>query len=128
MRKAILILLTLTTLASCKKQSFDEQVLQDIEDFNQKDAPKRLDPNTTFDSIQYDIHSRTLSYFYTIEGDISLDDLPIEDMQQVLLNNIRSSIQFKAHKEHGVNFHYIYIDGKTGKAFINCTFTPEDYK
>jgi len=129
MKKTYLLMaVAALVLAGCKKQTFDERVLAEVEHFNTKEAPKRLDNSTTFDSMQYDASQLKLSYFYTIEADIPADLFPREDIKQELLRNLRQSLQLKAHKEHGLTFHYKYIEQPAGVTIIDCTFTPEDYK
>ena len=129
MKREILFATALIVLLSaCKKQSFEEQIMQDVKHFNEKEAPKQLDPVTTYDSIGYDTESHTLSYYYTIEGNFDQSAFPTDDVKQLLLDNLRSSIQYKQHKEHGLSFHYVYIYKETGEALIDCTFSKEDYR
>ena len=128
MKKSILLLPVIAlACTACHKQTFDERVLAEVEQFNQKEAPKRLDMYTTFDSMNYDTKSLMISYFYTIEGNMDASVFPVDAMREELLGNLRNSIQLKAHKEHGISFHYIYFLQKTGKPLLDCTFTPEDY-
>ena len=115
-------------LTGCKKQTFDERVQAEVDHFNEKEAPKRLDSITTFDSMQYDSKQLLLSYFYTLKTDLPMDLFPKEDVKQELLRNLRQSLQLKTHKEHGLLFRYKYILSPSGDTLIDCTFTPEDYK
>lgn len=129
MKKTFLILpLIVLATSACKKQTFDERVASEVELFNQKEAPKRLDMYTTFDSMAYEPSTQLLSYFYTIESDLDPSAFPKEEMRKELLKNLRSSIQLKSHKEHGISFRYKYYLKQTGKTIIDCTFTPEEYK
>jgi len=128
MKKTLLLLTTIAAVFSaCHKQTFDEQVLADVEKFNTQEAPKRIDDYTTFDSMVYDTKNLTLSYFYTIEGDIDPSIFPTDALREELFDNVRNSIHFKPYKEHGLNFHYIYFLQKTRKPVFDCIFTPEDY-
>ena len=122
-----LLLAGLTTTA-CHRQTFEEQVLDDVKHFNTKEAPKRMDMITTLDSMAYDSETLTLCYFYTIEGDIELARLAADKFPQVLKDNVRTSIPLKPHKEHGLNLYFKYLSQQTGETLIECTFTPEDYK
>lgn len=129
MKQTFLLLAVATLLLTgCKKQTFDERVQAEVEHFNLKEAPKRIDAATTFDSMQYDASQLRLSYFYTVETDIPIDLFPREDIKQELLRNLRQSLQLKTHKEHGLLFHYRYILQPSGETIVDCTFTPEDYK
>jgi hypothetical protein len=129
MRKIFLLMATAAlVLTGCKKQTFDERVQAEVDHFNEKEAPKRLDSITTFDSMQYDSKQLLLSYFYTLKTDLPMDLFPKEDVKQELLRNLRQSLQLKTHKEHGLLFRYKYILSPSGETLIDCTFTPEDYK
>ena len=60
MRKIFLLMATATLLLTgCKKQTFDERVQTEVENFNLKEAPKQLDPYTSFDSMRYDADLHT---------------------------------------------------------------------
>ena len=129
MKKVFLLLpILFLLLASCKKQTFDDRVESEVKYFNEKEAPKRLDTYTTFDSMTYDRSTLELGYYYTIESDADASIFPKEEMQDVLLRNLRSSIQLKSHKEHGLTFRYKYYLKRTGETIIDCSFAPEEYK
>ena len=129
MKKTFLFLsIFILGLASCKKQSFDDRVEAEVEQFKKKEAPKRLDIYTTFDSMTYDRTTLVLGYYYTIDSDADVSIFPKEEMRNELLRNLRSSIQLKNHKEHGLSFRYKYYLKRTGETIIDCTFTPEEYK
>ena len=98
-----------------------------MERFNTEEAPKRVEELMTQDSMAYDITTRTLSYFYTVEG-VGEELFPKEQLQQQILQHIRSSIQLKTHKDHDVSFHYRYHGKESGKVLLDVTFGPEDYK
>jgi hypothetical protein len=130
MKKTIFIALTLAfTLTGCKKQTFEDRVIADVEHFNTKEAPKHMDVYTTLDSMNYDKSTQTIGYYYTVNGiadDVEL--FPAAPFRQQLLQNVRSSLQLKPHKEHGCNFRYCYLSQTTGRPLLDVTFTPEDYK
>ncbi|MBQ8051453.1 MAG: hypothetical protein IJ197_07770 [Bacteroidaceae bacterium] len=129
MKQAIFtLLLAAVALTACHRQTFEEQVVEDINHFNQKESPKRMDMFTTLDSMSYDPALQLISYYYTVEGEADCDILSAESIESVLLENLRSSIPLKAYKEHGMRFHYVYLSRLTGKPRVECTFTPEDYQ
>lgn len=115
-------------LSACKKQSFDDAVLAEVEQFNTKEAPKRIDPFTTFDSMRYDRNSLRITYFYSVETDMDINQFPTEEMKAELLKNLHTSIQLKAHKERGLLFHYLYLRKGNNEKILDCTFSPEDYR
>lgn len=145
MKKTFLtILLTVTALTACHKQTFDERVEDEVIQFNEKQAPKRMDAYTTFDSMAYDRQALELSYYYTIDYDFNAQLFTDEEvwneiwqekrgevqtqLREELLRNLQSSIQLKAYKEHGLTFHYTYYLKRTGETVVDCAFTPEDYR
>ena len=129
MKKNFLFLsVLLLSLTGCKKETFDERVEAEVMQFNKKEAPKRLDTYTTFDSMTYDRNTLELGYYYTIESDADISIFPKDKMREELLRNLRTSIQLKQHKERGLIFRYKYYLKRTGETIIDCTFTPEEYK
>ena len=130
MKRAFLFIIPVVGVLciACHKQKFDERVIAEIQHFNKKEAPKRLDIYTTFDSMAYDVSNQTLTYFYTVEGEADSDLFPVDAFKQQLKENLHSSLQLKAHKEHGLSFRYLYLSQQTGKPRLDCTFTTEDYQ
>ncbi|MBQ9559908.1 MAG: hypothetical protein IJ762_02335 [Bacteroidaceae bacterium] len=130
MKKTYLpLLIAAMALASCHKQTFDERVMEDVNHFNEKEAPKQIDLYTSFDSMRYEKETQTVSYFYTISGDADSEELfASKEIEMELLKNLRNSIQLKPHKEHGMQFHYRYISNEHGTPLLDVTFTPDDYK
>lgn len=127
MKRVFTVVFIAISLSACHKQTFDDQVLADVEHFNQKEAPKQLDPYTTFDSMAYDASNLTLTYFYTLNADVDASLFPTEEARDHLLDNLQNSIQMKTYKEHGLNFRYLFIWHETGLPLLDCTFTPDDY-
>ncbi len=130
MKRATYITLILA-LTSCHKQTFDERVLSDVENFNKKEAPKRADEVTILDSLQYDVESKTVIYFHTLEGNADNEELLTEYVKKKqyegLLKNLKGSIQLKPYKEQGLNFEYRYYSKKSGKLIMSYNFTPNVY-
>ena len=114
-------------MASCQRQSFDEAVAAEVERFNTQEAPKRMEDVMTQDSMSYDIASRTLTYFYTVEG-VGEELFPKDELKEQILQNIRASITLKTHKEHDVTFRYHYTGRTSQKVLLDAVFTPEEYK
>ncbi len=128
MKKAFLFIVATVLFTACHKQTFDERLIAETEHFNTKEAPKRLDYYTSFDSMSYDRDTQVLTYFYTMSNEIDEQILPADEFKQKLLENLRNSLTLKPHKDHNINFHYVYYSEATKKPLIDCTFVPEDYK
>ncbi len=131
--KATIPLSLALVLLSChRQQTFDDKTLADIRDFNDREAPKQMDPVTTLDSMGYQQEDRTLTYFYTLSGmadDPSvLTDEIVQAQQEALLENLRVSIQLKPYKEQGISFEYLYYSQTTGQLLMRYLFTADDYE
>lgn len=132
MIKKLLPLTLLPLFTACQKQTFEERVAEEVERFNRKESPKKMDEVTTLDSLNFDASSRTMSYCYSLSG--PADDESIltpevkEKQHEVLLQNLRGSIQLKPHKEQGFNFEYRYYSHKSGKLLLRERFTKRHYE
>ena len=117
---------------ACKRETKDERFKREFEQFTLKECPKFIDPTTRMDSICYDIESRTLTEYYTVKDQLDIDSIYadkelITNFRESMLNLLKGSIQFKAYKDEGVTFRYIYRSITTGKTRLELTFTREDY-
>ncbi|MDE7167011.1 MAG: hypothetical protein K2O17_08305 [Bacteroidaceae bacterium] len=127
MKKTVFLVIGMAVcLSACRKQTFEERVAQEVKEFNEKEAPKRQDMYTMFDSMTFVPKQQTLSYYYTVEGD-GEQLFPAELMKENILKGVRSSLALKSHKEHGLNLQYKYYGKSSGKVLMDVTFTPEDY-
>lgn len=115
----------------CKRETKDEKIKNDIEQFTQKECPKFFDPCTRLDSACYDIASRTLSYHYTVQDVLDDETIYTEEVTDAFRENtlreLRNSIQLKTYKDEGITFRYDYRSITTGKMLLELTFTKEDY-
>lgn len=117
--------------AACRRETRDEKFRRDFIQFTEKECPKDLDPYTRQDSVVYDTGSRTLTYYYTVRGE--LDDGSIytgeitESVRNAELANLKSSIQMKPYKDEGINIRHIYRSITSAETLMELTFTPDDY-
>ncbi len=130
--KIVCITLALLCLCSCQRQkTFEQKTAEEIEEFNQREVPKRMDKVTVMDSIAFDSAERTLAYCYTLEGIADNDSTLNADLQEAqrvaLLDNVKGSIQLRSYKEQGFCFEYRYYSRKTGRVLMSFLFTPADY-
>lgn len=117
---------------ACKRETKDESWKRIFEQYTEKECPKFVDPCTRLDSASYDIETRTLSYFYTVQDELDNESIySNEDMtssfHDTILKGLRGSLQMKPYKDEGITFCYDYYSISSGKKLFNLTFTPEDY-
>lgn len=127
----ILALGVLLLSGACQRETKGEKFQRDFQQFTLKECPKFVDPCTRLDSACYDIESRTLSYYYTVQDMLDDDSLYTEDLIETFHNNIlkelKGSIQMKGYKDEGITFRYDYRSLTRGKQMLCLIFTPEDY-
>ncbi len=132
MRKTgiILLYLSLLGLSSCQ-ENFDDRCAREASGYTEKQCPRRMDECTMMDSLVYDRASRTLNYYYTLEGmldnDSIMTDKACEELKKLLHKNVSNSVELKTYKEKGINFSYCYYSKASGKVRFQVRFTPEDY-
>ena len=120
-----------TFFISCKRTTFDDKISVDTKEFTQKNCPQELDSYTRMDSMSYDRKSRTINYYYAVKDLPDVDSIytesTIEDFRSDLLEDIRTSIPLKEHKEEGISFRYVYVSSTRGNVLMDITLTKEDY-
>lgn len=125
------LLLLMLTLSSCHQKSYDEKISQQTAESNQN-CPQRMDQYTVLDSMHYDIPTRTMGYYYSIQGDMDVDtaytDTVVEAFRTAILKNLRSSIDIKELKDSNTNFVYVYTSQKSKRRLMQLKYTPKDYK
>lgn len=134
MKKRNLFIPALTAIfmfSGCNFESFDKRCQREAKEYTEQQCPRRLDPCTVLDSMNYDINSRTLQYYYTLEGMLDstniLTDEVVTGFKKQLKDDIINSVQLRKYKEEGINFNYIYISKSSGKTSLKILFTPKDY-
>ena len=91
-----------------------------------------MDPFTTMDSIIYHHNTRTVSYYYTLEGlmdtNLSFKEKLKNELTSLLIKNVTNSTDLKPHKESKMNFDYKYFSQTTGELLLDVLVTPEMYE
>lgn len=119
-------------LGSCQFESFDKRCAREAKEYTEQHCPLRLDPCTVMDSLKYEPESRTLQYYYTLEGLLDSTDVLTDEVvagfREQLREDIVNSVQLRKYKEENIHFNYIYISKSTGKTSLFIEFTPDEYK
>ncbi len=126
-RYFIFVALGLLFLASCQ-ESIEKRAFRECEEYTKKNCPVSLAPNVILDSMTFDTSTRTIHYFYSLEG--ALDTTLIEEMtsKDEILDGLRNATNLKRYKDAGFSFAYTYFSSKTkGKMLMNFLFTSQDF-
>lgn len=117
---------------SCQFESFDKRCVREAEEYTEQHCPLRVDPCTVLDSMKYEENSRTLQYYYTLEGLLDSTNIltpeVVDGFKQQLKNDIVNSVQLRKYKEERINFNYIYKSKTTGATTLDIRFAPSDYE
>lgn len=128
--KFILLCFPLWGLFSCQ-ESFDDRCAREAREYTEKQCPHRMDEYTVMDSLTYDRQTRTLNYYYTLEGALDNDsvmtDQACEELKKMLHKDVINSVGLKSYKEKDINFRHCYYSKSSGKIRFQVRFTPEDY-
>lgn len=114
---------TLLAFCACKRESMDEKIKRDCELYTQRNCPRSI-AGLRFDSLCYDIESRTRSEYYSFEGDT--DEVNVDP--EMLLSLLKNNIELKSLKDDGIAFRYAYRSALNGEILFDYTFTKEDYQ
>ncbi len=128
----ILLFGSLSGLYACRHfENFDERCAREAREYTEKQCPRKTDQYTFMDSLTYDDRSRTLNYYYTLEGildnDTVMDAQACKSFKELLLKNVANSVELKTYKENGISFSYCYYSKTSGRVRLRVLFTPADY-
>ena len=97
-----LLLGALLGFCACHFESFDERCAREAREYTEKQCPRRMDQYTLMDSLTYDDHSRTLNYYYTLEGVLDnntvMNAQACESLKDLLRKNVVNSVDLKSYK------------------------------
>ena len=133
MKHTLLITLGVIALfASCTQDKFDINCQKEARGFTERQCPRKVDEITTIDSMVYHIDTRTLTYYYTLDSTLNLKEMDnciaLGLFHDLLHENLKNNISLKKHKEHKVNFEYIYYLQGKDSVVVHEVFTEKDYK
>ena len=124
-----LMMLGVLMLAGCQ-ESMDERCAREAKEYTKKKCPAVITTGVTIDSLIFYADSRTLTYYYTVEG--ILDDIEViksHDLHGMMLKELRNSASMKDYKEAGYNFRYVFWSTKNeGTRLYEATFRKKDYQ
>ena len=126
MKKILLLAVLVIGLASCQ-ESLEERIARENKEFTQTKCPMPLNTESTMylDSIAFDIPTLTQSQYFRIdEFSISTDQI-----QQALISELRQEPKYKAHRDKGYSFHYVYRHlSNPDSILFETTITKNDYQ
>ncbi|MFZ1235814.1 MAG: hypothetical protein WAR39_02230 [Prevotella sp.] len=131
MNKIIAATFLLIGLVSCQ-ESLENKSVREAKEYTEKFCPTPVTNNTRTDSVAFIKETKTYTYYCSFVG--RLDDKQIVDQNKGKLNNllvqeIKSSTNIKQLKDAGFNFEYIVRSEKSPKEVLyQLTISKKDYQ
>ena len=126
MKHLLLLAVSALILMSCQ-ESLEERIARENKEFTQTKCPMPLNTESTMylDSIVFDIPTLTQSQYFRI-NDFAI---PTDQLRQALISELRQEPKYKAHRETGYSFHYIYRHlNNPDSVLFETTIVKEDYQ
>lgn len=122
----------LMSATGCRRASRDEALMHEAQTFTRNECPKRIDRFTVMDSMTYAPESRTMTYSYTIDGDLDNAELYtasfLEQFRSDMVRDVKNSIALRRMKENRLTFVYRYVSQSTGLERVVVGISAEDYE
>lgn len=129
MKKYMMMLAGAALMLAACQESLEERCQREAREFTEKQCPARMDKFTFLDSMTFDVPTHTITYSYTLSG--QLDDSIVNSIKarELLLQQLKNSTNLKRYKKAGYRFRHTYYSSKQkGVRLFDTTFQPEDYQ
>ena len=129
MKKIVWIAAALVLMTACQ-ESLEDRCEREAKEYTAKHCPALVGKNIVMDSMTFNKSTHTITYAYTLSGEI--DDTAVinrVNSRELLLNEVKNSANLRLYKEAGYNFRYIYFSKKKkGTQLVDATFRQSDYR
>lgn len=131
MKKLLFICLVASMMTSCH-ESLEERAEREAREFTEKNCPTPLRDNTILDSMVFDKSTHTLTHYYTLVG-VADNENKVrekeESVHQALLKDVQNNTSFRAYKDAGYSFAFIYCSLKNkGTVLYKDIIREKDYQ
>lgn len=121
--KMIALAMCAALTASCQK-SLEEKAADDAREYTARECPREIAEDIRQDSMAFDKDSRTLVYYYTLQG--RLDDKQeqqrhTDEYAIQLRQSVNSAPSLKNYVDAGFRFRYVYRSEKNGETILDLT-------
>lgn len=127
--KYLAIAVVVVALLTACQESLEDRCEREAREFTRKHCPTLINKDIALDSMVFDKESRTVSYCYTLRGEI--DDTALirrSDSRELLLQQLKNATSLKLYKDAGFSFRYTYHSSKVkGTQLFEATFHQSDY-
>lgn len=127
-RRTILIaVLGLLALTGCNDNRHRSQVrkFRQMAEKTNQSCPTRLNETVTLDSTRYDEKENTVSYFYSVTGELdnaAYMNSRYADFKQALQDAVDNSVEMEEYRKFGASIRYVYHSGSSKKPLAEFVF------
>lgn len=129
MKRLFFFMLSALTFAACQ-ESIEERAARDAREVTEKKCPMPIgnEGNVVLERIDFDIPSRTWKQDFLLsvpEG----ENIDNPSVKQLLVNELKNMPSYKAYRDNGFNFRYVYCRMSNPKdTLIDLTLGTDDYR
>jgi len=117
------------SFSSCQA-SLDDQAEKEARDFTRKSCPMVMGVNQRIDSLTFDRQTHTLSYHYTLMGELDnpqIIEVNKDNFNELLYKNYKNSLDLKKYREKDYTIKYIYYSETNPQLILHqVAFKGED--
>lgn len=128
MKKGLLIIAIAGVFAfyGCNNHNSPARKFKQLAEKTNQSCPTRISETITLDSTSYNDKSNTVSYFYSVTGEL---DNPAymktnyAAFKQALQDAVDNSVDMEEYRNYGTTIRYIYFSGSNQKELAEFSFT-----
>lgn len=125
---AVALSLGVLLFVACQ-ESFDQRLQREAKEYTERHCPMEPEPGTRLDSTTYSPQKQTYTLWFTLSNSNEQVLFGREDMlRRQLIEQLRSDVDYKALKDKGINFNYVYRSAASGRTLYETTLTVKDYR
>lgn len=128
MRKIWTMVLALPMFFSCQ-ENFDQRLQREAREFTENKCPMEPEPGTQLDSTTYDPQSHVYTRWFSLSPqneEAVRANAPL--LRRSLVHQLMGDVDFKAVKDKGVTFRYVYRSQTTGALVYDTNIKAEEYR
>ena len=125
--KASYCLLLALGLVACQ-ENFDKRLQREAQEFTANHCPMEPAPGTRLDRATYSPAARTNTLWYSLSP--ANEQATRENaglLPRLLVRELSGDVNFKAVKDEGITFRYVYRSQTTGEVVYDTKVTADEY-
>lgn len=122
----IITMASVFALSGCNNHRSPARKFIQLAEKTNQSCPTRINETITLDSTRYNDKSNTVSYFYSVTGELdnpAYMNARYATFKQALQDAIDNSVDMEEYRNYGTTIRYIYFSGTDKKQLAEFTFT-----